>query len=316
MDRLRPSSLETGRLLLAVFAAALGSVVLAGGARAAGYEPGLIAFTRSDGIYVMRQDGTGVRPLRRGGAAASAYGLDWSPDGRRLVFASYGSGAAEIWVMNADGSRPVRLVSGSALMSPTWSSDGRTIAYTTYADGNRDIWMVNADGSRVRRLARTPTLFELDVDWSPGGGRLAFSTDGYFPHLYAMRTSGRDLRRLTPRGMETAGPRWSPDGRRIVFMRLGESNLEDEIYVLESRGRARVQLTRNHVMDYAPVWSPDGSSIAFLRSTGESCWFQCPVPRRGSSEIYVMNADGTNVKRLTTNAVAEGSLAWQSGAAP
>lgn len=297
---------------------ALASALLVGGARSATSASGLIAFTRYDGIYVMRADGTDVRPLRRGGEAASAVGLAWSPDGTKIAFLDpfVGDKTHGIWVMNADGSnlRPVAKV-GQLLQAygpPTWSPDGQRIAFTANDGKDRDIWIMQADGSNLRRLVRTPRLFEIEVEWSPAGGRVVVSSDGYFPHVYVIGTNGSNLRRLSPRGFEAVEPSWSPDGRRIAFTGLGRDlHLDDEIYVSDASGRSRVQLTSNNVMDHYPVWSPDGGRIAFLRGDGEGCWFNCPAETRASSEIYVMNADGTEVTRLTHNRLGEGSPAWR-----
>lgn len=129
--------------VLVALGAALLSGFLAGSGRSRTHDPGVIAFTRADGIYVMRADGSGVRPLRRGGPAAGVVGLDWSPDGRRLAFVNMRS---ELWAMNADGGALVRLAvrgrkEGDFLYSVSWSTDGRSIAYTAKRDSTRDVWL-------------------------------------------------------------------------------------------------------------------------------------------------------------------------------
>ena len=79
-----------------------------------------------------------------------------SPDGRRLVFGSPGSGTfEEIWVAEADGSNPQQLTHGPgrAQGSPSWSPDGRRIVFDSLADDNHfHIWMIDADGGPPRRL--------------------------------------------------------------------------------------------------------------------------------------------------------------------
>jgi TolB protein len=309
-----------GLRFAAVFAlsTAVVSVLLAGGARSAGNATGLIAFARADGIYVMRADGTGVRPLRRGGVASDASDLAWSPDGGKLAFVSHFVKRG-IWVMDADGRNLERLVAataayGPAVMSPTWSPDGRRIAFTRRSYGDRDIWVVNADGSNARRLARTPRRFEWEVDWSPSGGRIAFSdAAGLAPHVAVIDTDGGNVRVLVP-GLADfeASPTWSPDGRRIAFMHWREPFRSAELYVADPGGRSQVRLTRNEVPDSAPTWSPDGRRIAFVRWTAktEAPCVGVPAASCGPSAIYVMNADGTGATRLTRNRTA-GSPAWQ-----
>lgn len=299
-------------------ALALVSVLLIGDARSAGRSSGLIAFARADGIYAMHADGSDIRSLRRGGAAAAAFDLAWSPDGRRLAFARSNA----IWVMNGDGSHLARLVavgdaSGKApgsLASPTWAPDGRRIAFTAGHRRDRDIWLVNADGSNLRRLVwthgRGRDYDEVEVDWNPSGARLAFSGASWATQIAVINTNGSNLRTWwggNCGGVWCAMPDWSPDGRRIAFT---DGRGISVIHVDNEDGLVR--LTRNNAADSEPAWSPDGERIAFVRSDG---LVKRDRPQAllqdSSSEIYEMNADGTGVKSLTHNRVAEASPAWR-----
>lgn len=291
---------------LAAAVSALVAVVLAGAARSEGETPGTIAFARADGIYAMDADGSSVRALRRGGVASQPRELAWSRDGSRLLFVARND---SIWAMDADGSNLVRVAAGR---SPTWSPDGRRVAFTKY--GNRGyIWVVNADGGNPHRLVKAPVGFVWEVDWNPAAGnRVAFSTGSWVSELYAMDTDGRNARRLTP-GLRDSKvePAWSPDGRRIAFS-TNWSKRRAELYVVEAGGGAPVRLTNNAVFDGAPTWSPDGSTIAFVRATGKGpLCVNCPPAVRGTAEIYLINADGTGLTRLTHNGIEERSPAWQ-----
>ena len=291
-------------VVIAGLSLALAFSLAAGSARPSDQRSGLIAFTREDGIYVMRTDGSGVRALRRGGVARNVGGLAWSPDGSRLAFVP-AQGRA-VWTMRADGSFPRRLPSSAGKPgSPTWSPDGQRIAFIA----GRDIWVMNADGTNQRRLVETSRFGDewlsrpVEVNWSPAGGRLVvIGLHAYIANGYVMTTTGTRIRRIS-RHFDVLEPDWSPDGRRIAFMRwLGPGT--EEIYVMRGDGTRRSQLTDNDVPDREPSWSPDGRRIAFVRGD------------RGSPEIYVLGLDGTGETRLTDDGLPKASPAWQPTAAP
>jgi Tol biopolymer transport system component len=230
--------------------------------------------------------------------------------------------------MDADGSHVVRLVAaadvGLTLMgSLAWSPDGGRIAFTAFqrsATGmvrNWEIWVVNADGTRAHPLRKTPQLWEFDVDWSPAGDRIAFTDlrrGSIWGRLRVMSTDGKILHSIDPGSAHnTAMPDWAPDGRTLAFVkwpnRMNDGGIfrDAEIWVTTSSGSTR-QLTRNTVSDTSSAWSPDGSKIAFVRGSDD---IVLAPEKRSAAEIYVMNADGSGVTRLTHNKVGEGSPVWQ-----
>lgn len=324
-----PSAGKVAASLAAV--SVLVSVFVVAGAHSAGEPAGRIAFTRPDGIYAMRADGSGIRPLQRGVGATQAADLAWSPDGRKLAFTS----SSGVFVMNADGSHLLRLFSAEDaprwpfIPSVTWLPDSRAVAFTATVTGIRDIWLATTDGGKLRRLAKTLDRSEWEVAWSPTGGRIAFTemTAGWTLQLYVQATNRSKPRLLSvpfvpmlwwlvpPRPRLPAPsdgmPAWSPDGHKVAFVRW-RGERDAEIWVVRRDGRSRLQLTRNHRADSDPSWSPDGTKIAFVRGgSGERDCVYCSPTRHSPAEIYVMNADGTGVKRLTHNRVGEGSPAWQ-----
>lgn len=305
------SPVIVARVGVLAVAAVLTSAALVDVGRSAAESSGLIAFARADGIYVMKGDGTGLRAVRRGGVASQPRELAWSRDGSRLLFVARDD---RIWAIDADGSNLTRVAAGR---SPSYSPDGHRVAFTKY--GNRGyVWVVNADGSGAHRFVKAPVSFVWEVDWNPRrGGRLAFSTGGWVSELYVIGTDGRAARNLTARLLAPAvEPAWSPNGQRIAFA----SNLSRrtaEIYVIDAGGGAPLRLTHDAAFDGEPTWSPDGRRIAFVHSagTGPIC-VNCPPAERGSSEIFLVNADGSGLTRITHNTIEERSPAWQPFASP
>ncbi len=322
---LLPASLSgraTRLVVVVALVSAAGCLLPAGGARSAGRAPGLIAFARADGIYAMDVDGSNVHRLMH---AAKSVGnsvqwthdtirwLAWSPDGRRLAYWMRG----QIWVMNADGTHNVALAGtpgaplGGGLgtvapASPTWFPDGRQIAYT---DGyNRALWVMNVDGSgkhQVSTLGRHPAV---ELDWSPSGRQFAFTRWEWGEHasdLNLVDADGRH-RRLLRIGFG-ANPDWSPNGQKIAFTTYSGTT-GSQVAVINSSGHDLTRLTTGRASSFDPSWSPDGRQIAFVR---EPIGAGFTSMLRAGSEIYVMNADGTNVRRLTHNKIGEASPVWQ-----
>src|SRR5438093_9191311 len=195
----------------------------------------------------------------------------------QLAFVSnrYANYSYQIYVMNADGSSPVRLTTSypCASIQPAWSPDGSRIVFITGCSGV-DIWVMNADGSGLANLTNSPAGYG-NPTWPPDVARIA--SDG----LTILHADGTGVQVL-PDGLE---PDWSPDGTRIVFERfvypdLGSAN--HEIYVMNADGTGVTQLTFTTVDDYSPAWSPDGKKIAF------SCgWEMCVMNADGSAQVLL-----------------------------
>jgi Tol biopolymer transport system component len=145
--------------------------------------------------------------------------------------------------------------------------------------------------------------------WSPDGRRIAFKSrrDGN-NELYVMNADGSDDTRLTSSARVSEGqPAWSPDGRRLLYRKTPDNPIVQnadiwQIDVDPARPNARPVLERTGDERY-PSYSPDGSKIVF-RSDADL------VDHSGDEELYVMNADGTDVRRLTTDPAHDEGPIW------
>ncbi len=250
-------------------------------------------------------------------AATSLLPLSGSGGGV-IAFTSARDGNSEIYVMNADGSDPRRLTNQRGEdYWPTWSPDGTQIAFASERDGNFEIYVMNADGSNQRRLTHN-NANDLEPAWSPappgggtGGTQIAFM---YYSAdkgaIYVMDVDGNNRWQLTDGSGDDWLPAWSPappgggtGGAQIVFVSRRDGN--PEIYIMDADGSHQRRLTNNMGEDTYPAWSPappgsgtGGAQISFFSE------------REGSRDLYLMNADGSNVRQLTHDNASVWVSAW------
>lgn len=132
---------------------------------------------------------------------------------------------------------------------------------------------------------------------APGHQRILFDSgrDGN-AGIYVMDPDGSNPQRLTHGPGDAVGPAWSPDRQKIAFSAIREGH--EEIYVMDSDGSNPQQLTRTVGKDSAnPSWSPDGTRIAFESNRDRA--FPNRDGDREIYDIYVMDADGSHVQRVT-----------------
>lgn len=159
---------------------------------------------------------------------------------------------------------------------------------------------MNANGSSAHALTKGANTNKAP-SWSPGGDRIAFVAKygTQIPQIWIIRSAGGIPVRMTTAPSGATEPSWSPDGRSIVYVVAVSGQLN--LWRLDSDhpGAPPVQLTKPASgSDVAPTWSPDGTKIAFDST------------RDGTDRIYVMDADGSNVRAVTPSSLVASWPAW------
>ena len=232
--------------------------------------------------------------LSLAGAASAA-----EPAPRELLYVVGSGPGAKLYVIREDGTGKRRLTTSRySETQPAYSRDGKKIAFVSLRGRNEDIYVMNADGTGVRRLTTHPAG-DTAPAFSPDGKRIAFvSLRAANYKLFVMNVDGSNQRQLTRTAnwVIDSSPSWSPDGRWIAFTsnRLKDGN--PEIFKIRPNGTGVTRLTFTDTPgelgpdDGFPEWSADGRRILFSST------------RHGAEhDVYVMNSDGKNVRRLTRN---------------
>lgn len=241
---------------------------------------------------------------------------------RKIVFSSDvkedGIYKHNIFIMNADGTDVKRLTHSEGNSNPSVSPDGKKIAFTSRRDKNKSetqIYIMDIDGSNVRRLTNS-NLFECQPRWSPDGKKIAFVVL-YLGNseIYVVDTDGNNLRRLTDNTCWDDQPSWSPDSKKIAWTsgkglvkEIGKTDGTFDIHVMNADGSKVKRLTNGPFDKSDPSWSSDGKKIAFIMTKNDK-----KTPLGGYAardEVYVIDADGSNVKKLTNGLFGENNPSW------
>jgi len=232
---------------------------------------------------------------------------DISEDGSRVLFVSDRSGQVQIYAIDVDGNNLTELTDDpSGGQTPRWSRDGTQIAFSL----GSSLAVMNADGSNIRVLMEAQPQETADPcragafvgGWSPDDSEIVYyssSVSREEGQVCKIAAGGGDPDVIVfEAGQYAIEPVFSPDGSRIVYRAIIDD--QHDIWIVDLASGERTNLTDDADLDIEPDWSPDGQWIAFgsLRA-GEPHF-----------DLFVMRADGTDVRRITDDPAKDANPVW------
>jgi TolB protein len=214
----------------------------------------------------------------------------------KIAYVAGPRGAKEIVVADYDGASPTPLTrNGSINLTPVWSPDARSLAYTSYKQGYPDLYRAFPFERRPEQTLAAFVGINTAPAFSPDGKSIAMtlSKDGN-PEVYVLTLATGTMRRLTRHAGIDTEPTWAPTGRQLAF--ISDRTGSPHLYVMDAEGTSVRQLTSGG-FHTQPRWSPKGDAIAY-------------TARQGIHDIWLINVDGSNPRRLTGGAGDNQGATW------
>jgi TolB protein len=249
-------------------------------------------------IHAIDLDGSNKSRLTN--LDALSMSPDWSPDARKIVFASQTDTVASLKIVDVKTKKVTTLGEWDGIvLAPKFSPSGSRIAVVLSKDGNAELYTISPNGGTPKRLTIAYGI-EMFPEWSPDGKQMLFISDrAGGPQVYRMNADGSQVNRITFVGSYNQSPAWSPSNEWIAYS--GREAGTFDLLLTKPDGMGDVlKLTdgmggRNEY----PNFSPDGRHLAYS-STRNSKAFA----------VFITNVDRSYTKRLTSGTGNDKSPSW------
>lgn len=239
---------------------------------------------------------------------------NWFPEGQKVAYMSADSSAGfynwDIYLLDVNRRLAQQVTDGTQYERyPAWSPDGQYMVYHSNQRGSYDLYIYDTESGETTSLAPSvgsQAYNEAMPQWSPDGELIAYhsnETGAY--NLYLTDAEGSFTAQVSYNDLSIGNAiriAWSPDGEQVVYAAeniMGGMNLwiADRAELLSTNPQnplpGRLLTNSEFENDWFPTWSPDGEQIMFVSS------------RTGDQDIYVIDADGENLRNITHSPTIE-----------
>jgi TolB protein len=210
----------------------------------------------------------------------------WSPDGSHLIYVSFETEHAVIYVQSLYTNQRIALADFRGSNSaPAWSPDGRQLAIVLTRDGSSQIYLIRPDGSGIRRLTFSGAI-DTEPNFSPDGQSLLFTSDrGGSAQIYTMPVAGGPEQRVTFGEGNNYSPRYSPDGKGFVCTHF----INGRFYIaVQDFQNGQVEILTAGGWEKKPSFAPNGKLILFASEA------------RGRGILATVSSDGRVQQHMFT----------------
>lgn len=251
-------------------------------------------------IVAQQSDGSNRTILKTYNLGGGGIGslARWRPKTNQVVYQIANPQQGDLYLLDANNlaAAPLQLTSNSGLnVGAAFTPDGNQIVFTSTRTGKYELWIMNVNGTSQRQLSHTPSedggATFSPVTYSDGHLDLAFlrvSTELFGREVWIMTLfpdGTTTERRVTANGGQKSIPRWSADGKQLLFEREGGLYTVDAMAV-DAPLESMTQLVTQGHQPLSPDWSADGKKIVFTTY--------------GEWRLYMMNPDGSSLERIPT----------------
>jgi tricorn protease len=263
---------------------------------------------------------TGGKPTRLTDTPANDHGAVWAPDGKSIIFASDRNGHEDLYRLTADDPETTDFTKATkfkvapltntpdAELGVSFSPDGKRIAFLRASK----LWTMNADGTNAKVIV--PDVQVFDYDWSPDGRWFVYArSDGSFAsELYVIPSAGGLPRNITRYATYNAGVTWSSQGHKLSF--LSQRDGQAGAYVLSLQRPSTTAAGASSDFDWDGVHlrveraAPVSARECVISTDGKQ------VALSGMGDLWVANADGSSMSRVTSGGLNPAQIRWAKSA--